>query len=166
VSVAAVAFLVLGGLDIGWSRPSALAPVVLLIVLGGAGMAASLLLEDDRPLLGSLIGLAVSCALADLPISRHGAAVEAAIAGGLLLVLAEAMGWARAARDATTSRGRPGFRRAAWTGAVAAAGGGLGWGAASLHRDLGGLGVGAIALGALAAVGWWAGQPTAEIRPP
>jgi hypothetical protein len=143
----------LAGLDIAWSRPSALAPVVLLIVLGAASLAAGLVLEDDRPLLGALIGLAVSSAFADLPVSRHGAAVEAAIAGGLLLVLAESMGWARAARDATESRGRPGLRRAAWTSAVAAAGGGLGWAATSLHRDLGGLGVGAVALGALGAVG-------------
>jgi len=153
VPIALAAVAACSGLDIVWARPNALAPVVLAAVLGASGLAASVLLDDDRPFFGGFVAFTAAAALADLPSGRPHAAAEAAVAGGLLLVLAEATSWLRAGRAGTLRARWIGSRRGAWVAGVATTGAALGWGAASLRHDLGDLGAGALALGAVAAVG-------------
>jgi hypothetical protein len=152
-AIAAGALMTVAALDIVWAREVALVPVAVLIVLGTAGMAVTLLVGDYRGLQLGLVGLVAATALADLPVGRPDAGVEAVAVGALLVVLTEAVSWTAAARPRLGRRGRPAARRAIWVGTVALAGAGVGLVADALRHDLGGLGLGALALGALGAVG-------------
>ncbi|MGO9560060.1 MAG: hypothetical protein ACLPQS_12790 [Acidimicrobiales bacterium] len=144
--------MAIGVIDISFARAGALFPLTLLLVAGAAGMSVTILTGDDLGVQLGLVALVVGTGIADLPLDRAGAALEAAIVGSLLVVLAQAVGWVASARPGTSRRGHPGAARAAWVGAVAVAGAAFGAGAAGLRNDFSDLGVAAIAIGALGAI--------------
>lgn len=126
--------------------------VVLSGLVSLVSFVAALGARSGRAFLSSVLSLALACALADLPIHRGAAAVFAAMAGAAVLVFAEAGG---AALDPMTSNkriGHPGAAHVAWVGTVAVVGASAGLLALSLQSDISGLGVAALAVGALAAV--------------
>lgn len=150
--IAAGSLVSLSAIDISWARAGALFPLTLLLVLGAAGMSVTLLMGDDLGLQLGLVALVLGTALADLPLDRAGAALEAATVGGLLVVLTQAVSWVASTRAGTSSRGHPGAPRAIWVAGVAVVGAGLGVGADALRSDFSDLGVAAVALGAVGAV--------------
>jgi hypothetical protein len=122
----------------------AVASIVTLVVAIGA--------RDDRAYRASVLTLAVTCALADLPIHRSDAIAFAAVAGAVVLAFAEAGGAALEPKGGGKHVGRPAGLHAVWVAVVAAGGGVAGWLLLSLQSDLSGLGLAALGVGVLAAV--------------
>lgn len=152
-TLAAASLGALLGLDGAWARPAALGPVLLLGLIGVGAVCASLAVPQTGLMLGGLVALAAASAVADLPVGRAGAGTAAAMAGGLLVVAAEAVEWVATARAGGVRRGHPAGLRVIAVGAMACAGGAVGAGAFELRQVLGGLGLGAVVLGAIGAIG-------------
>jgi len=121
-----------------------LASIITLVVALGA--------RNERALLASVLTLAGTCAFADLPIHRSGAAAFASIAGAAVLVFVEAAGAALEPKGGGARLSRPGSRHALWVGLVAVGGASAGWLLLSLQPDVSDLGLGALGVGVGAAV--------------
>ncbi|MHB1511519.1 MAG: hypothetical protein ACYCZ8_18625 [Acidimicrobiales bacterium] len=142
LSVAAVAFA---------PRHNALA-VAMSGAVSIAALVVALATRGRRAFLTSALALALACALADLPVHRDTGVIFAAIAGGVVVVFAEAVGAALESPDAAKSLGHPGRSQALRAGTVAVLGGAIGWLILSLAPELSDLGLAALGVGVVAAV--------------
>ncbi len=127
------------------------------VAMSGAVSTGALVLalatHGRRAFLTCALALALACALADLPVHRGSSATFAAIAGAAMVVFAEAAGAAVEPAGGGRSLGRPGGAQALRAGTVAVIGGAIGWLVLSLRPELSDLGLVALGVGAVSAVG-------------
>ena len=94
----------------------------------------------------------MTCAVADLPIHRSGAAAFAAVAGAAVLAFVEAGGAASEPARGGKHVGRPARRHVIWVALVAAGGAAAGWLLLASKPALAGYGIAALGVGVLAAI--------------
>ncbi len=117
-----------------------------------AALTLALATRGRRAFLTSALALALAGALADLPVHRDTGVIFAAIAGGVVVVFAEAVGAAIESPGAAKSLGHPGRSQALRACTVAVIGGATGWLVLSLAPELSDLGLAALGVGVVAAV--------------
>ena len=153
VSTASALLIALGVADILAATAVATVGVFALVVASLITFTTALGARNERAFLASVLLISAASAFADLPVTRSGAGVLAAVAGATVLGLIEAGGAALEPKGGGTHLGRPARLHVAWVTVVAVGGGATGWLLLSLQPDVAGLGLVALACGVLAAVG-------------
>jgi hypothetical protein len=139
--------------DVVWAKPALRAPVILCFAASVITYLVALARRNERAYLVSVVTLSASCALADLPAGKAGAGVFAAIAGAVVLCVAETGAAGLEPGGAGVRLRRPGSARVIWTLEVAVPGAVLGGLLVSFRDDLAGLGLVALGFGVAAAIG-------------
>jgi hypothetical protein len=153
VSAASGLLLVLGVADMIAAPAAATAGIFVLAGASIITFAVALEARNERAFLASVLLISAASAFADLPVHRADAAVLAAVAGATVLCIIEAGGAALEPNGGGSNLGRPARLHVAWVAAVAPGGAAAGWLLLSLQPDLDDLGLVALGLGVLAAVG-------------
>jgi len=153
VSTASALVVALGVADMIVTPTAASAGVLVLAVASMTTFAVALGARNERAFLTSVLLISAASAFADLPVQRSDAGVFAALGGAVVLGLIEAGGAALEPKGGGTHVGRPARLHVAWVVVVAVGGALAGWLLLSLQPDLTDLGLVALGLGVLAAVG-------------
>jgi hypothetical protein len=154
VATAIALQIALGTADMLFAPTVASAGVLLLVLGSMITFVVSLAARNERAFLSSALLISAASAVADLPLHRSDAGVLAAVAGAMVLGMIEAGGAALEPRGGGVRLGRPARLHVVWVTAVALGGAVTGWLLLSLQPDVADLGLFALGLGVLAAIGF------------